>query len=99
LIGDEQGQAVFTYTSAMALNLMKAMLLMDLSEVDELVCTALQETTNIISGKASTFIAASGKKSDIGTPKVISDLLTPEQGSGFYVDTELGCVAISIFIE
>lgn len=97
LVGNHEGEAIFTYSREIAFNLIKAMTSMQLTEVDELVCSALSETTNIISGNASSLIAESGKTIDITTPKIISDFpMINTRSDGFYLDTDFGSMAVSV---
>jgi len=57
----------------------------------------LSETTNIISGNASSLIAESGKTIDITTPKIISDFpMINTRSDGFYLDTDFGSMAVSV---
>ena len=99
LIGEPKGEVVFTYTKEIALNLLKAMTSIEHTEVDQLTCSAMSETTNIISGNASSLIAATGKDSDITTPTIVTDFPSiSDRKEGFYVDTELGRMAIAINI-
>ena len=97
LIGDHKGEAVFSYSKEMSLNLIKAMTEMELNAIDELVCSALSETTNIISGNASSLIAESGKTIDITTPSIVTDFpASYNSQDSFYLDTEFGRMAISV---
>ena len=71
----------------------------ELTKIDEFAYSALSEITNIISGNASARISASGRVSDIKTPQVITDFDDMDDRSGFYLDTELGRIAISVNVE
>lgn len=100
LIGHHEGEAIFTYSKDIALNLIKAMTSIELTDVDELVWSALSETTNIISGNASSLIAESGKTIDITTPKIINDFpKINTKCDGFYLDTDFGSMAVSVNVE
>jgi len=96
LVGDHKGEAMFTFTRDTALSLIRSMTLMEVAEVDELAFSALSEIANIISGNASQLISAGGKSSDIKTPKIITGFTGADNRSGFYLDTELGRLAISV---
>jgi hemerythrin len=108
LDGDSKGEAVFAFTKEIAFNLIKSMTMIELTKVDELVKSALSEMANIISGKASAFISASGRNSSISTPVIIAedagkaggagDAENPMQdaGSSFYLTSELGCMSVSV---
>ena len=95
-IGDKTGEAIFTFTREMTFSLIRNLTSLEMTEIDELAFSALCEMTNIISGNASRLISATGKISDIKTPKVISDFAGTDNRSGFYVDTEMGRMAISV---
>ena len=98
LVGDNKGEAVFTFTRGLALRVIKMMTGMDITEVDEFVFSALCEISNIISGNASISIYMSGKEIDITPPKVISGFTGEDNRSGVYVDTECGRVAVSVSV-
>jgi hemerythrin-like metal-binding protein len=96
LVGGYKGEVVFTFTNEVVFSLIKVMTSIELTEIDELAYSALSEITNIISGNASSLISAGGKVSDITTPQIITDFTETDNRSGFYVDTELGRIAISV---
>lgn len=97
LVGDHEGEVVFSYSREISLNLIRAMTSMELTEIDELVCSALSETTNIISGNASSLIAESGKTIDITIPRIISDFpVIHSKKDGFFLDTDFGRMAVSV---
>ena len=96
LIGDHLGEAFFTFTKEFTLNLIDMMTSIKITAVDELAYSALSEMTNIISGNASSLIAGSGIISDIKTPVIISDFKGVDNRSGFFIDTALGCMAVSV---
>lgn len=70
LIGDKTGTAVFGFSRELALNLVKNMTFMEVDEIDELVCSALAEVSNISSGNAATYITKNGLACDIKTPVI-----------------------------
>ena len=96
LIGEHKGEAVFTYSKEIAFSLIRTMAGMDLTEVDELVYSALCEMSNIISGSASIRITAGGTEIDIKTPTIIEGFSGADNRSGVYFDTEAGRVAVSV---
>ena len=96
LIGDYKGEAMFTFSKELAFNLIKTMTGMDISEVDELMYSALCEMSNIISGSASIRIYSSGKDIDIKTPQIITGFTGADNRSGVYFDTDCGRIAVSV---
>lgn len=70
LIGDKKGKAIFGFSRELALNLVKNMTFMDVNQIDELVCSALAEVSNISSGNAATYITRNGLACDIKTPVI-----------------------------
>ena len=97
LIGNHEGEAVFTYSKDITMNLIRSMTSMELTEADELVYSAVSETTNIISGNASSLISESGKEIDITTPKILDRFAVIDtKGDGFYIDTDFGRMAIEV---
>ena len=96
LVGDNKGEAVFTYSKEIAFSLIKAMTAMEMTDVDEFVYSALCEMSNIISGNASIKIYSSGTEIDIRTPVVIYDFSGEDNRSGVYLDTDSGRIAVSV---
>ena len=96
LIGEHKGEAIFTFSKEIAFNLIKTMTGLVLTEVDELVYSALCEMSNIISGSASIKIYASGTDIDIKTPQIIKNFSGTDNRSGVYFDTEYGRIAVSV---
>lgn len=99
LIGDQTGEAFFTFTKEFAFNLIDIMTSIKITAVDELAYSALSEMSNIISGNASSLIAGSGKASDIMTPLIIKNFSGIDNRTGFYIDTELGRMAVSVNVN
>lgn len=99
LIGDHSGEAVFTFSKEFATGLIYTMTSIKVTQVDELTLSALSEMSNIISGNAASLITGSGKSSDIKTPRIIKDFTGTDNRSGFYIDTDLGRLAISVNVN
>ena len=96
IVGDMKGEAVFTFTPDITFALIKAITSVEINEIDELAYSAVGEIVNIIGGNAATLVSANGKKSDIKPPVVLKDFAGADNRSGFYLDTELGKIAISV---
>ncbi|MCL1905602.1 MAG: bacteriohemerythrin [Clostridiales bacterium] len=98
LVGDHEGHSVFTFSRKFTFGLIKALTSIELTDIDELACSALCEMANIISGNASALISSSGANSDITTPQILSGPAKEESTGGFYLDTEFGRLAVSVDI-
>ncbi|MCL1805741.1 MAG: bacteriohemerythrin [Clostridiales bacterium] len=96
LTGDYNGEAVFTFTRDIAFSLIRSLTSLERTEIDELTYSALSEVANIISGNASQRISAGGRHSDIKTPKIIKEFAGEDNRSGFYMDSEIGRLAVSV---
>jgi CheY-specific phosphatase CheX len=83
----------------MTLSLVKSLTSFDMIELDEMAYSAISEISNIISGNASQLISAGGKKSDIKAPQLINKYEETENRKGFYIDTALGRLAISVNVK
>ena len=99
LIGDQPGEAFFTFTQDFAFNLIDIMTSIKITTIDELAYSALSEMSNIISGNASSLIAGNGKAIDILTPLIIKDFSGVDNRTGFYIDTGLGRMAVSVNVN
>ena len=90
LIGDLKGSVVLGFSRELALNLIHAMTIMKLTELDELVQSALCELTNISCGNAATAITRQGLVCDI-KPPVVSETRPVRPGAaGITIDTGAG---------
>lgn len=98
LIGDLQVSAVFGFSTELALHLLQAMTGMELTEVDELVQSALCELTNISCGNAATAIVKRGMQCDIKPPIVSQEFACDENGTGLRIDTAFGWLAIGVLM-
>lgn len=98
LVGDQKGEVVLAFSRELALNLLRAMTGMELTELDEMVQSALCELTNISCGNAATALVQRGLKCDITTPQVVSDDAVGADESGVCVDTALGGLEIGVSV-
>ena len=96
LVGEKKGEAIFTFSRELIFSLIKSLTSLEITEIDELAYSALSEVSNIISGHASQRISASGRESDIKTPRIITDFSGVDNRSGFSMDTAFGRMAISV---
>ena len=100
LVGDHEGEAVFSYSKEFSLKLICAMTATEQTEIDELVYSALSETTNIISGNASSLITETGEAADITTPRVVTEHPSADKKrEEFYMDTDFGRLAVSVYVS
>lgn len=88
-VGDVKGFAVFGFPKELAFELIKIMTFMDAKEMDELVCSAMAEIANIISGNAATQLLSHGIHCDIKPPIITI---------GHYDSGELAKNAETVFI-
>lgn len=98
LVGDVKGEAVFGYSKKLALHLLETMTGMELTEVDELVQSALCELTNISCGNAATALAKSGLQCDIKPPVVSQDFACEGNGTGVCIDTASGQLEVGVVL-
>ena len=99
LVGDLKGAAVFGFSKELALNLIQAMTMMELDELDELVESALCELTNISCGNAATALVKRGLNCDIRPPVVSRDFTCDASGTGVLIDTGSGWLKIGMLME
>ena len=98
LVGDLQGKVVFGFSRELALNLLQTMTGMELTELDELVQSALCELTNISCGNAATALVKRGLQCDIKPPVVSTDFSRDVNGAGIHIDTPSGCLDIGVLM-
>ena len=98
LVGDLKGEVVFGFSKELALNLLQAMIGMELTEVDELVQSALCELTNISCGNAATALVKRGLQCDIKTPEISREFTCDADGTGTRIDTPAGSLGIGVFM-
>lgn len=99
LVGDWSGAAVFDFSKELALNLLQAMTGMELTEVDELVQSALCELTNIACGNAATALVQRGLQCDIKPPVISTACTGLTDGEGFRVETPSGWLGIGALVD
>lgn len=100
LVGDIKGFAVFGFPKDLAFALIKIMTFMDATEMDELVCSAMAEIANIISGNAATQLLSRGIHCDIKPPIVTvghydSEALA-KNSKTVLITTEIGNLEIAL---
>ena len=98
LVGDVKGEAVFGFSRELALHLLQTMTGMELTEIDELVQSALCELTNISCGNTATALTERGLQCDIKPPVVAQELVWDGTGSGVHVDTAFGGLEIGLLV-
>lgn len=98
LVGDLKGDAVFGFSKGLALNLLQTMTGMELTELDELVQSALCELTNISCGNAATALTKRGLQCDIKPPVVSREFIGDEHGTGVRIDTAYGWLEVGVLL-
>lgn len=98
LVGDRPGRAVFAFSRAFALQLVFAMTMMEMQELDEIVQSALCEIANISCGNGATTLAAMGVACDIRPPEVCETLECDHSGVGLHLDTPMGWLEIALLM-
>lgn len=98
LIGDLKGRIIFGFSKELAFKLIEIMTFVEPAEVDELVCSALAELSNITCGNAATALTEHGKVCDIKTPVVTAE---PPCGliDGMVLQTNVGGLEIVVQME
>lgn len=98
LVGDVNGKAVFGYSKELALNLLQSMTGMELTEMDELVQSALCELTNITCGNAASALVKRGLACDIKPPVVSQDVPKDVHGNAVHIDTDAGWLGVDVLM-
>ena len=98
LVGDLKGTAVFGFSKELALHLLETMTGMELTELDELVQSALCELTNISCGNAATALVKRGLQCDIKPPVVEQTAACSTDGTGVRIDTGFGFLEIGVLM-
>ena len=75
LVGDLKGRVIFGFTKEFASSLVEIMMSFAPEEIDELVCSALAEVSNIASGNGTIAISEKGIVCDICPPKILEKCL------------------------
>lgn len=98
LIGDLKGRIIFGFSKELAFKLIEIMTFVEPAEIDELVCSALAELSNITCGNAATALTEHGKVCDIKTPVVTAE---PPCGliDGMVLQTNAGELEIVVQME
>lgn len=105
VVGEVKGQIVYSLTEETAKNFASAMMMgMPVTEFDEMAKSAISELANMITGNASTQIAAQGLSVDISPPTLVTGenvhiSTTSIQTIVVPVETELGIFEINIALE
>lgn len=99
LVGDLKGNAVFGFSKELSLNLIQAMTGMELTDLDELVQSALCELTNISCGNAATALVKRGLQCDIKPPVISTDFTCDADGAGICIDTSSGQLEIGVLMD
>lgn len=97
LTGNLSGKAVFGFTKDFAVKLFEAMTFTVVTEVDDLVCSALAEISNIISGNVVTLLSNRGTDCNIRTPQVLSSKdVRGEVLEGIRFNTAIGGLVFAV---
>ena len=98
LIGDLKGRIIFGFSKELAFKLIEIMTFVEPAEIDELVCSALAELSNITCGNAATALTEHGKVCEIKTPVVTAE---PTCGliDGMVLQTNVGGLEIVVQME
>lgn len=99
LVGDLKGSVTFGFSKELALNLIGAMTMMELTELDELVQSALCELTNISCGNAATDLTEQGIICDIKPPVVSNTRSVVPGESGVLINTGSGDLEVVLRTE
>lgn len=100
LVGDLKGRVVFGFTKEFALQLVEAMMSFAPPEVDELVCSALSEVSNIASGNGTIAISSESIACDICPPRILQNGLSICRTDGkMKIDTPIGTVTIAVYLD
>lgn len=98
LVGDVNGKAIFGYSKELALNLLQSMTGMELTEMDELVQSALCELTNITCGNAASALVKRGLACDIKPPVVSQEVPKDVHGNAVHIDTDAGWLGVDVLM-
>lgn len=98
LVGDLKGKVVFAFSKELALHLLEAMTGMEVTQVDELVQSALCELTNIACGNAATALAKRGLQCDIKPPVICPAVTCGEKETGTRIDTGSGWLEVGVLV-
>lgn len=104
ITGDLSGKILYRFPKETALEIVKSMSGMDISEIDEFVTSALSEIANIISGNAVTGLSEQQIACDILPPQVLlgnNELLSKASStvSRIKMESSIGEVELNIMIN
>lgn len=102
LIGDIQGVMMYAFSKEFALEVVKQMTFMELTELDDMVCSAVAEISNISSGNATILLSQKGYNCDI-TPPTTTVGEIPEKAqrvtSGICIDSDAGKLSFAAAVD
>jgi len=88
----------YVYSEGFALGVLKSMTGMDLTELNEITHSAMQEISNIISANIASLLSKSANVNvDIETPKLVTIDEIPSRPSSFSVHTKLGDMEVVLY--
>jgi hemerythrin-like metal-binding protein len=90
LLGDISGKVAFGYSIDFARSMVRALIAMDMKDIDEIARSAMAETSNIIGGKAAAMLSGDGKLCDITPPVAASGRMETWGREGFHIHTPKG---------
>ena len=99
LVGEVTGKAVFGFSKELALYLVNTMTMMELTEIDELVQSALCELTNISCGNAASELAQRRISCDIRPPVTCDGTSCGTGVNGVCVDTAAGGLEVVVLVD
>ena len=99
LVGQVEGTAILGFPKTLALQLVEAMTMMSLDQVDELVESALCEVTNIACGNGATALVKRGLACDIRPPVLSRRADDREKWVEVVLDTEGGPLLVGLLLK
>lgn len=96
VVGQLKGRVVFGFSKEFAIRLVERMVSFAPIEIDELVCSALAEISNITSGNGTIAISQEGTACDICPPKILEHGCNIEAYDKMRIDTAIGPMVISV---
>ncbi len=99
LTGELSGKAVFGFSKELALYLVNTMTMMELTEIDELVQSALCELTNISCGNAASELAQRRISCDIRPPVTCDGASCGLGVNGVCIDTAAGGLEVVVLVD
>ncbi len=100
LVGSLKGSLVFGFSKQFADGLMETMMAFSPEEIDELVCSALAEVSNISAGNGTIAIAQSGTACDICPPKILGPQLENAHAyEKVRLNTGIGAMTVCIHVD